>query len=129
MTAIWRDRKRILGMPISFTRYTLTDRLVVQDAGLMTTVHDEVQLFRVNDVKVVRSLCNKMVGCGTVILYSSDKSHPQFHIHNIKDALRVKDLIMERVDEERRRNRVLNNDLLNGGELAEDCEDIGCDLE
>ena len=27
MDVIWKDRKRILGMPISFTRYRLTEDL------------------------------------------------------------------------------------------------------
>ena len=128
MDILWRDRKRILGMPISFTQYALTPRLLTQRRGLFTTVHDEVQLFRVTDVKVVRTLGDKLFGCGTVILYSSDQSHPQFHIHRVKDCLRVKELIMERVAQERRRNRVIANDMLMNSEAAgEDCPDFACD--
>lgn len=130
MDILWRDRKRVLGMPVTFTKYALTTRLVTQQRGLFTTVHDEVQLFRVTDVKVVRTLGDKLFGVGTVILYSSDQSHPQFHIHQVRDPLGVKAMVMERVGEERRRNRVIANDMLmNAGDMGEDCLDFACDSD
>ena len=130
MDILWQDRKRILGMPISFTKYTLTPRLVTQQKGLFTTVHDQVQLFRITDVRVTRTLWQKPFGCGTLILFSSDQSHPQFHIHWIKDPLKIKDMIMDQVALERRRNRVISNDmLLQGAEGREECPEPDGDVD
>ncbi len=109
---LWKDRRRILGLPISFTLYALTPQLVTQKKGLFNTVYDQVQLFRVTDVRVERTLGQKLFGCGTVILFSSDQSHPQFPIQWIKGPMAVKEKIMEQVALERRRNRVIANDML-----------------
>lgn len=130
MDILWQDRKRILGMPISFTKYTLTPRLVTQQKGLLTTIHDQVQLFRITDVRVVRTLAQKLFGCGTLILFSSDQSHPQFHVHWVKAPLKVKDAVMEQVALERRRNRVISNDmLLQGSEGLEECPEPDGDVD
>ena len=57
---IWRDKKRILGMPISFTRYALSyDRLYVT-VGAINIRDDEVLLYRVRDISVRRSLWQRM---------------------------------------------------------------------
>ena len=46
---IWEDRKRILGMPISMTKYYLSeDRLFVQ-TGLINMKIEETLLYRVTD--------------------------------------------------------------------------------
>ena len=60
---IWSDRKRtIFGLPLSFTKYSLTnDRLFIQ-TGLFTTVEDEVRLYRIMDVKLTRTLGQKLFG-------------------------------------------------------------------
>ena len=49
---IWEDRKRILGMPISMTKYYLSeDRLFVQ-TGLISMKIEETLLYRVSDISV-----------------------------------------------------------------------------
>lgn len=81
-------------------------------------------------MRVVRTLWQKPFGCGTLILFSSDQSHPQFHIHWIKDPLKIKDMIMDQVALERRRNRVISNDmLLQGAEGLEECPEPDGDVD
>ena len=38
---IWHDRKRILGMPISFTRYALSEDRLFLRRGFLNVRHDE----------------------------------------------------------------------------------------
>ena len=53
---IWEDRKRILGMPISFTKYYLSeDRLFVQ-TGLLSMKIEETLLYRVTDLCARRTV-------------------------------------------------------------------------
>lgn len=82
---IWSDRKRTLfGLPLSFTKYTLTeDRLFVQ-TGFFTTVEDEVRLYRILDVKLTRTLGQKIFGVGTIQVCSADKSMADFEIVSVK---------------------------------------------
>lgn len=75
---IWEDRKRILGMPISMTKYYLSeDRLFVQ-TGLISMKIEETLLYRVSDISVRVGLFQRIFGVGTIIIHSSDKSTPPY---------------------------------------------------
>ena len=96
---IWKDRKRILGMPISFTRYALSaDRLFTQ-IGLLNLKDEEALLYRVRDISLQRSLWQRIFKVGTVTLVSSDKSTPVITLKNIKDPVKVKELIHQSVED------------------------------
>ena len=53
---LWKDRKRYLGLPISFTRYELTPTRFIIRTGVFTTNTEEVLLYRVLDLKLKRNL-------------------------------------------------------------------------
>ena len=43
---IWSDRKRpIFGLPISFTKYILTDEKLLVDTGFLSRTQEEIRLF------------------------------------------------------------------------------------
>ena len=44
MKILWSDKKRILGMPISFTRYSLSEDRFFVDAGFFTRQSNEIIL-------------------------------------------------------------------------------------
>ena len=62
---IWHDRKRILGMPISFTRYALSEDRLFLKRGFLNVRHDEIVLYRVRDLRVSVSLWQRIFGVGT----------------------------------------------------------------
>ena len=103
---IWRDRKRILGMPISFTRYALSEDRLFVSAGFLSIKDDEILLYRVRDIDTSRSLWQRLFGVGTVVVMSSDKSMPNLVLKNIKDPVNVKELIHRQVEEMKIRRRV-----------------------
>lgn len=111
-TIHWKDRRRYFGLPISFTRYSLSDDRLFCEKGLFTSVHDEVMLFRVRDTQVVRTLWQKLFGCGTVVVHSSDKSDAQLRLLSVKDPLQVKEILVKLVEEARRKNRVIGSEML-----------------
>ena len=81
---LWADRKRILGMPISFTRYSMDeDRLYVKK-GLLRMELNEILLYRILDVRSTQTLWQRIFGVGTLTLYSADQSCPQLLLKNIK---------------------------------------------
>ena len=103
---LWKDRKRHLGLPLSFTRYQLSeDRLFVSE-GFLNIQDDEVLLYRVRDIDTRRSLWQRIFGVGTVTVMSSDKTMPTLVLQNIKDPVFVKELIHRQVEEMKIQRRV-----------------------
>lgn len=90
---MWSDKKRILGMPISFTRYSLSEDRLFISTGCWTITDNEIALYRVRDIQVSRTLMQRLFGVGTVTIISSDKSHPALELKNIKNPINVKELI------------------------------------
>ena len=84
---IWKDRKRtIFGLPLSFTVYTLTGEKLLIDTGFLNKRQEEIMLFRITDVTLIRRLSQRIFGVGTIHCCSADKTTPEFDITNIKDA-------------------------------------------
>ena len=103
---LWKDRKRYFGLPLSFTRYALSeDRLFISE-GFLTIKDDEILLYRVRDIDTSRSLWQRLFGVGTVTVMSSDKSMPTLVLKNIKDPLAFKELLHTQVEEMKIRRRV-----------------------
>lgn len=117
---IWEDRKRILGMPISFTKYYLSeDRLFVQH-GFFNMHMEEVVLYRVTDISVRVTLGQRIFGLGTVLIHSSDKTTPHLEIRNIREPLMVKELIHQHVEQMKLQRGVRVNEFLDDGPNAHD---------
>lgn len=125
MNYIWQDRKRILGMPISFTKYAMTqDRLFLQK-GLLNLAMDEVILYRVRDISLKLTLWQRIFGVGTILVHSSDKSLPHLELKNIAKPMVVKEQLHKQVEEMKisRKMRVgelLDDDGCNENEMAID---------
>ena len=103
---LWKDRKRHLGLPLSFTRYSLSDDRLFVSEGFLNIKDDEVLLYRVRDIDTQRSLWQRLFGVGTVTVMSSDKTMPTLVLKNIKDPLMVKELIHNQVEEMKIQRRV-----------------------
>ena len=103
---LWKDRKRYFGLPLSFTRYRLSDDRLFISEGFLNIKDDEILLYRVRDIDTRRSLWQRLFGVGTVTVLSSDKTMPALELKNIKDPLFVKELIHKQVEEMKIRRRV-----------------------
>ncbi|MGM9661175.1 MAG: PH domain-containing protein [Faecousia sp.] len=103
---LWKDRKRHLGLPLSFTRYCLSEDRLFVSVGFLNIQDDEVLLYRVRDIDTRRSLWQRLFGVGTVTVMSSDKTMPTLVLKNIKDPVFVKELIHRQVEEMKIQRRV-----------------------
>jgi uncharacterized membrane protein YdbT with pleckstrin-like domain len=119
--SLWTDRKRYFGLPLSFTRYRLSeDRLFVSE-GFLNIRDDEILLYRVRDIDTRRSLWQRLFGVGTVTVISSDKTMPNLVLKNIKDPIFVKELIHSQVEEAKIKRRVRFGEIMtDGDDLEED---------
>ena len=110
---IWKDRKRtIFGLPLSFTVYTLTGEKLLIDTGFLNKRQEEIMLFRITDVTLIRRLSQRILGVGTIHCCSADKTTPEFDITNIKDAKYVKEILSTEVFRERKENKVSSREIL-----------------
>jgi len=98
---LWKDRKRILGMPISFTRYSVDGSRLYCKVGFFTTTTDELMLYRILDIKLRRTLWQKLFGVGTITLYSADQSHREQELKNIKKPDSVRKFLSKLIEQER----------------------------
>lgn len=121
---IWKDRKRYLGLPLSFTRYAVSDDRLFLSTGLLNIRDEEILLYRVRDLSLSRSLGQRIFGVGTIVVTSSDKSQPVLHIKNVKDPAGVKELIHTQVEEMKIRRRVRVNEVSTSSADAEDDPDL-----
>ena len=83
----WKDRKRIFGLPLSFTRYMLSEDRLFLSKGFLNVTDDEILLYRVRDISTSRNLFQRLLGVGTVTILSSDKTCPTLVMKNIKDPV------------------------------------------
>ena len=120
---IWKDRKRIIfGLPWTFTKYTINDEKLILQAGLFTTVMDEVRLYRILDTSLSRTLYQKLFNIGTIRCISADKSLPEFELKNIKNPVKVQALLSDTVEECREKKRVSSREF-----MSSDDDDFECD--
>ena len=112
---LWKDRKRWLGMPLSFTRYALSEDRLFLCVGFLNIKDEEVLLYRIRDLSVSRTLWQRLFGVGTVTVISSDKSMPTLHLLNIKDPIAVKELLHEQVEAMKIRRKVRVGEIMASG--------------
>lgn len=122
MNYIWQDRKRNwLGLPWTFTKYALTEDRLFVSTGLLKTVENEVRLYRILDLSLTRNLMQRIVGTGTIIVSSADKTLGEFELKNIKNPTEVKEKLSEIVEKNRDQKRVTSREFMGD---AEDDEEI-----
>lgn len=109
-TIIWRDRKHHMWFPWSFTVYEVRNERLYQRYGIFNTEEDEILLYRITDVKLTRSVSQRIFGTGTVILYSRVDESSEIYLENIKSPRQVKELLSELVEEYRQKNRVVGKE-------------------
>ena len=121
---LWKDRKRYFGMPLSFTRYALSEDRLFLSVGFLNIKDDEILLYRVRDIDTSRTLGQRLFGVGTVTVVSSDKTMPTLVLKNVKDPVFVKELIHKQVEEMKIQRRVrvgeiMTSDMDGDGDIDE----------
>ena len=122
---IWKDRKRYLGIPMSFTRYALSDDRLFLSVGFLSIKDEEVLLYRIRDINTSRTLWQRLFGVGTITVVSSDKSMPSAILKNIKRPMEVKELLHRQVEDMKIRRRVRFGEIMaTGDDLPDDDSDL-----
>ena len=128
---LWKDRKRRFGLPLSFTRYRLSEDRLFCETGFLNLKSDEVLLYRVQDLELSMRLGQRIFGVGTVCVHSSDKTMPHLDLKNVKHPREVKELIHRNVEQAKDKRRMRATELLGkpGGPAHIDCDELDFDPE
>lgn len=124
---VWKDRKRIMGLPLTFTRYSIRGSRLYLSKGFFNVQEDELLLYRVLDMSMKQSFGNRLVGVGTLVLSTADATHRTLEIQKIKRPRDVRNLLSQLVEEERRKNRITGKEMF--GTAAADEEVAGVDTD
>ena len=126
MEYIEKKRWAFLGLPLTFTKYKITEEIITVDSGLLKKVENDCYMYKVVDVRLEVSLLERIFGLGTVHCFSGDLTNPDLRLLHIKRAKEIKDFILKQSEEERLKRKTLNTQRLDGvtGSGAGDsCED------
>lgn len=127
---VWTDKKRtIFGLPLSFTRYFLTETKFITRVGLFNLVEDELDLYTVKDKKLILSFSNRIFKCGTIIMYVIDTDTPVKEIKSIKAPRKVLEMLDKHINIQRDRYRTRGRDLIGGGYDHCDCDNCHDDSD
>ena len=128
---LWKDRKRHLGLPLSFHRYRISEDRVFLEKGFLNIKGEEVLLYRVRDLELNMSLGQRIFRVGTVCVHSSDKTMPHLELVNVRRPRDVKELLFRLVEEAKDKRRVRSTELM-GGDMDGDFlhgEEIDDDMD
>lgn len=89
--------KRKLGIS-----YKLTNQMFYHREGVLTRTTDRIELIEVHDVAWSQSLFERVVGVGTIVIRSADKSDPELRMPGIENA----EDIASKIDKARRAEQV-----------------------
>ncbi|MCM1568714.1 MAG: PH domain-containing protein [Roseburia sp.] len=104
------ERKRwlFLGLPFTFTKYTIKeDMLTIQD-GFLKVRENDCYMYKVQDVEHTASLIERIFKLGTITCFTGDTTHPKLQLIHIKNSRAIKDFILKESEEARIKRRTVN---------------------
>ncbi|MBQ8401934.1 MAG: PH domain-containing protein, partial [Clostridia bacterium] len=119
---IWTGKKRtIFGLPISFTRYFLTETKFITRKGLLSLEEDELDLYTVTDKKLVLKFTQRIFGCGTIVMHVVDTDTPVKKVESVKAPREVLAMLDKHINIQRDRYRTRGRDMIGFDDC--DCDD------
>ena len=102
LVAAWRS------LALKMTRYEITSDRIEHSRGVLDRKVDNLDMFRVIDLKLRRTLLDCAVGIGRVELTTTDKSDPHFRFKKLRDSRRLYDTIKRLSLKADKDNRVMH---------------------
>lgn len=119
MEFVERKRWLFLGLPFTFTKYTVREDMITIDTGLLKTVENDCYMYKVQDVQLTATLAEKLFRLGTVTCFTGDTTDPRLELVHIRNARAVKDFILEMSEAARLKRRTVNMLDIGSGDMAD----------
>lgn len=128
----WKDRKHWLWFPFSFTKYEVDDERLYVQKGFFSTSYDETLLYRIVDIRLVRSLGQKLCGTGTILVSVRVDQDSVIELKNIKKPMEVKRLLSKMIENVRNEKKVVGKEfygIMGGHHVNGDADDMDADSD
>lgn len=115
------ERKRwvFLGLPFTFTKYTIKEEVLTIDRGLLKTTEDDCYMYKIVDVRHSATLFEKMFKLGTITCYTGDTTDKELKIEHIRNSKAIKDFIFEMSEKARLKRRTINTLDIGSGDMTD----------
>ena len=107
---LWKDRKHWMWFPFSFTRYSVTREHLNLDVGFFKTTYDETLLYRIVDLRLSRTLAQKIYGTGTIELFTRVDTQHVIQLKNVKHSKDVRRLLSTLIEQVRNEKNVVGKE-------------------
>jgi uncharacterized membrane protein YdbT with pleckstrin-like domain len=114
-----RKRTKFFGLPLSFTKYSITEEKLTITSGFLSITIDDALMYKIQDVRLTRTLAERIFKLGTITCYTGDTTHPELLLCHIRHSSEIKDFIMQSSEEARRKRRALHTLNIDAEELDE----------
>ena len=120
---IFKQRKRwvFLGLPFTFTVYTIKDDVITVNTGFFNKMENDCYMYKVQDVQHSATLFERICGLGTVVCFTGDTTHPKLVLQHIKRSRDIKNYILDASEKARMKRRTMN--MLDIGTDIDDIDD------
>ena len=88
----------------------ITDQRLIEEKGVLSKVTDELELFRVKDIRQEQPFFLRLVGLSNLVLVTSDRSNAIVRIPAIKNGKELREKIRLAVDVRREKKNVRETD-------------------
>ena len=117
---VWAGKKNILGLPISFTTYILTETKLITCAGFLSLTEDEIELYRIRDLSLQLPLIQRLFQCGTIKVTAVDSDTSIKYLYSVKNPRQVKALLNKHMDIQYNKYHVRGRDMYGASNLTHD---------
>lgn len=109
MEYVEKKRRLFLGLPLTFTKYTITEDMITIKKGFISITEDDAYMYKVQDVRLTKSFLERLCNVSTVTCYTGDITHETLQLTHIKHGSEIKNFILEASEEARRKRRTLHS--------------------
>ena len=102
--ALWRF------LVVKTWKIEITDQRLIEEKGVLSKTTDELELYRVKDIRLDQPFFLRLVGLSNIIMATSDRSHSVVKIPAIKDGKNLREQLRVAVDARRDKKRVRETD-------------------
>ena len=83
MVYLERKRTKFLGLPLSYTKYRISEEKLTITSGFLSITEDEAFMYKIQDVRLTRSFMERIFKLGQCY-YTGDTTHPKLVLEHIK---------------------------------------------